>query len=107
MSESWYNADEWEYIRVALDLDKPTAIINPDVRVRRNCTYCAWEEIYGGFVEKGDEVIVLDPESGTCWPAEVSQIAENGYLVYFKVDWGQGYQPNKEYREPVREGTRI
>ena len=60
--------------------------IDPNVRTRSNGTYVAFEDV-PGEVALGDQVIMVEPESGLEVNAKVTDIDFRKNLVFFAVDW--------------------
>jgi tetratricopeptide (TPR) repeat protein len=63
-------------------------VIDPNIRVRENETYAGIDDVVGP-VEIGDEVEVVEPESGLRGPARVVDIDTEHRLVYLAVDWAE------------------
>jgi hypothetical protein len=69
----------------------PVAHIDLNIRAGKDGqeTFIGMEDIHGAQrpIQRGDEVIVLEPESGVEGRGWVTTINEKINLVYLRVDW--------------------
>jgi hypothetical protein len=61
--------------------------IDPNVRIRGGMTYAGLEDISGPRPEPGDNVTVVEIESGLVGHATVDSIDDDKQLIYLDVDW--------------------
>ena len=67
----------------------PRTRIEIDLNARISATLTpAWRKDADGPVETGDHVIVFEPESAVCAPAEIVDVKPGG-LLHLSVDWSQ------------------
>lgn len=103
---SWFDQDEWDYIRETLGINGPAVLIDPNVRIKHNWTYASTKDVYGGTVSKGDEVTVFESESGLVGPGLIREFRTfdtgDHALIYIQVNWAECHIPDVNYTEPVR-----
>lgn len=68
--------------------------IDLNVRVRGNGTFAGFEDLLEGSLGVGEEVIVVEDESGVSGPARVSEIDLNSQLIYLDVEWAELKRPS-------------
>ena len=72
-----------------------TAVIDPNVRVRNNWTVTGFEGFLGGLPEVGDEVTVVEVESGVVGVGWVRELHRGQEIVYLEVDWASLHRPKR------------
>ncbi len=78
-----------------------TIEIDPNVRVRGNCTYAGFEDIVGEHqFAVGDDVEVVEPEADLAGQGRILEIDVVKELVYLAVDWSS-LRPRSQSIAPV------